>query len=135
MLYIRFSKINENPIWTHVNKADDRICFPIGFDIGFLCIMFVIPVYRSTGNSSVPQISIPDTDTSIPGFKESTRGESASGQLRQHQCALSDGFPRVLMPSQVPGSNFTCGGRALGNSNVNIPGAHEASLQTRIEVI
>ena len=97
--------------------------------------MFVIPVYRSPGYSSVPQVNIPNTDTSIPGFKESIRGESASGQLRQHQFSLSNGLPHALMLSQVPGSNFTCGARALGNSYVNISGAHEASIQTRIEVI
>jgi len=95
--------------------------------------MFVIPVYRSPEYSSVPRVNISDIDTSIPGIKESIR-ESAPGQLRQHQFALSTGFPHGLMPSQVAGSNFTYGARTPDNSNVNILGTDEASIQTHIEV-
>lgn len=97
---------------------------------------FSIPLCSSPEYSVLrqAQISTPDAGTATSQSKELATGDPALGQLQQHRCASSDGCSHILMPSQVPGSRFTYGPGAIGNSDSNTSAVHEISLQSRIEV-
>ncbi|XP_020242377.1 ERAD-associated E3 ubiquitin-protein ligase HRD1B-like [Asparagus officinalis] len=90
---------------------------------------------RSPEYSLLPPVNILSADTSSPGFKEQPVGESASGQLHQHQFSVSNVHSHILMPSLLPGSSFNYGERALDDSDLNKSGAYETSIETRIEAL
>lgn len=84
--------------------------------------------FRTPGHAFASQIHIRQGDN-LGSNNELIGGASAS--------SVTGGYPHVVMPSQVPWSSYTNSTNAVDNPNlqVSILKAHEAFIQTQIEIL